>query len=294
MNKKINKAYFALFAATLAWGATIPIMKVALEHVPIFSLAFLRFGFASLILYPLVKNNLAVHKKDIPLIILVGFLGFTLHIPLFFFGLSNTKAINAGILFATVPLFSFAAASYVLREKISRNMIIGASIGFLGIVVITIQDLLQGISFYPLGDLMILLSTVAFALTDIVTKRLVKTYKSLTITFYSMFIGGLSFFPIALYDFVQNPDWISTLPLDAVAGILYGILFSSFSAYTLWQWGISKINVSRVSLFLYIQPVITTILAILLLGEKITPFFIAGAILIISGMIAANLKTSKR
>ena len=155
------KPLIALALASIFWGATGPIMKLSLVSVPLFTLAFLRFAGASLIMLPIVSKNLSVKKSDwLPLLLCAG-LGVTIHIPLFFAGLKLTTALNAGIIVSSLPLFTLIAAHIFLRERISSKLIGSAILGTLGIAIIIGKNLvLNGFSISSLGDFLILLLSI--------------------------------------------------------------------------------------------------------------------------------------
>lgn len=286
-NKKL--AIIALIIASIIWGATGSVMKLTLQHIPVFSLALIRFGSAAIILFPFVAKKLTIQKQHILILITTALFGITIHISAFFFGLKSTSAMNAGIIVTSLPLFSLFFAHLFLKEKVSPNLIIGGLIGFLGIGFIILKDVIaSGFAFAPLGDILILTSTFSFLIYEILSKKLFKVYDSLTITYYSFLFGALGFIPGAVYETFQNPQWPFNLPPSAIAGIVFGIFLSSLSAYSLWQWGLSKLPAAKVGFFLYLDPIVSTIAAILLLSEKITPPFLIGAALIFTGLFLAE------
>ncbi len=127
-------------SASLIWGATAPIMKFTLTSVPIFSLAFIRFGIAALLLFPFVLNKLFIKKGDWPILVFSALCCVTFNIGFFFLGLKLTTALNAGIIIASTPLFTILFARLFLKEKIAQNLIFGAAFGLIGIGIIISKD----------------------------------------------------------------------------------------------------------------------------------------------------------
>ncbi|HRN96611.1 MAG TPA: DMT family transporter [Candidatus Levybacteria bacterium] len=287
MSAHSARPYLYLFVATLIWGATIPIMKYALDYIPVFVLAFLRFGIATLIVFPFVKKHLKIKQEHIWLFILSATLGIFVHISLFFFGLTYTTALNTGVLISTSPLFMMVAAGFFLKEKITNRMIYGGIIGFLGILTIMLKDMNGSLQVSPLGDFLIIGSTLTLVFSEIINKKLFKFYSPFVVTFYIFLIGSIAFSPFAGQFFSQNPQFFTTLPLSAILALLFGIMFSSFLAYVLWQKGLSQVDASRAGFFVYMDPIITTVLAVLLLHEIITLPFIIGTLLIFGGILMA-------
>lgn len=294
-NNTTKLAFLALLSASVIWGATIPIMKLTLIHVPVFTLAFLRFGIASLLIFPFVKNKLKVSANDAVPIVLSALTAVTLNITFFFWAVKLTTALNVGIIGATVPILTLLAAHVFLRENITKNLFVGAAMGILGIGVIITKDFaLHGLTLSPLGDFFMLLAVLAFVASEIINKKLFVAYSPLVITFYAMCIGAITFFPAAVVENMQNPVWIYQVPFIAIFGILYGICFSSLAAYFFWHFGLSKINASQVGFFYYLDPLVATTVSVFLLSEKITPPFLIGALFIFLGIFFAESHFSSR
>lgn len=290
--KSFNKylPYIALATAAVIWGANTPIMKVTMLYVPVFSLAFLRFFVASLILLPFIYKTLSYQRKDLFSLFLAAFLGITVLITLYFLGLKMTTALNAGIIGGTMPIFALVFASLFLHEKMSERVIIGALLGLCGISIIVGKDLLvQGFDISPFGDMLILLSNIAFAAYITLSKKLSKQYSPLALTFFVFFVGSISFLPGVFMDLQANPTWYLELPKEALVGIGYGILFSGLIAFALWQYGLAKVSETQTGFFLYIPPIITTIIAISFLGEAVTEEFMIGTLLIFIGLFIAEV-----
>lgn len=286
-----KRAILALTLASILWGATPAVMKLTLATIPVFSLGFIRFGTAALLMLPFIlrSRSLKIANQDVPLVIASGVTGVVIHIPLFFFGLTLTSALNAGLFVAAIPIFTILAAHLFLKELLTRKLLIGAFLGALGIGVIIGQDLLK-VTLSPLGDLLILFSTISFVAYEIVSKKLLSRYQPLVLTFYTFAIGALVFLPFAYSELMDQPNWPLMVSDQAVLGVLYGIFFSSFAAYSLWQWGLAKLEASRVGFFLYLDPIVATVTAVVLLSEQITPPFIIGAVLIFVGLFVAEQK----
>ena len=283
-------AYTAIIGAAVIWGLTVPIMKLTLQNIPVFSLAFIRFTCAALILLPFVYKKLRIKTKDIFFIILIGLLGITFNILPFFYGLKLTSALNAGILMSTTPLITFVAAHIFLKEKVRSKTVLGALIGFAGILMVMFDNTAPSFSVSPQGDLLILASTFAFVAYEITSKKVLKKYSFLVINFYSFAVGALSFLPFTIKEMQTNSSWIIHLSRPTIFGILFGIFFSSLLGYSLWQWGLSRLEASRAGVLMYLDPVVVTIASVVILSETLTPLFLLGAASIFLGLIIAGQK----
>src|SRR3990167_381234 len=127
----------ALIIANIIWGAAAPIFKLALTNIPPYTLAFIRFFFASLIFLPLaLKHWQKINPKDF-LIITVGVIvTITLHITFFFLGLQRTESINAPIIASSGPVFIYLLSMIILKEKKNLKVLFGMMVALLGVLVI--------------------------------------------------------------------------------------------------------------------------------------------------------------
>lgn len=288
MKLNSNLAVLAIIISSVIWGATPAIMKYTLLTVPVFSLGFLRFFAASLILLPFVFRK--INLRDItPLIIITALSGITVHISLFFLGLKLTTALNAGIISAFYPILTLILAHILLSEKIKGNILVGAVLGIAGLGIIIGKDILtSGFTLSPLGDFLIISSALVGVLYAIFSKKILEKHSPVLTSFYLFAIGGLAFFPFAFWEWQTSSIWITNLEAGVISGILFGILFSSVIAHSFWQWGLSKMDVTKVGFFHYLEPVVAIITAVIILSERITIPFVLGALFILLGLIIAE------
>lgn len=287
---KIKPAYLYLLTASVIWGATPAIMKLTLLEVPPFSLGFIRMFFAGIILITFLYKDLKIKRADIGLFTLAALTGTTLNLSLFFLGLQLSHAINASLLIASVPIFTIFAAHLFLKEKLHPRIIIAGLVALIGVVFIIGKP--DGSTTLPhmLGNILLLLSSLAWVAYEIIAKKLLKTYKSTTVTFYTTAIGAATFAPLFIWEYAKNPAWITGVTPSGAAGIIYGIIFASLIAYSAWQMGLAKIPAGEASFFFYLDPITGVALSIVLLGEKLTTNIIIGGALIFAGVALAEYK----
>ncbi len=283
-----REALFALTFAAIIFGANAPITKWTLQSGSIETLAFLRFFIAFLFITILFKPNFKVHKKDIPLMLFCGIIGISLHISLYYTGLSLTSAVNAAIIASSIPILTLFFSKFFLNEKISSKFLLGGITGLFGVFFIIIRPILEsGISLHFLGNILLFGSAFSFILYEIISKKLTKrNYHTKTVASYSYLIGALTFFPFFMIDITSNG--INFINPKFLMGLSFIILFPSLIALPLWHWAVSKLEVSRVGFFLYLDPVIASVVAVFLLGEIITSSMLIGALFIFIGLYIAE------
>lgn len=286
--------YIALLLAHLIWGANFVVAKVTLQEFPPSTLAFLRFAFATLLLAPFFLSEtkvVKVDKKDLPKLILIGVLIITLNITFFFQGITRTTAINASVLTLIIPGMSVLLSWLILKEKVYLINLGGIILGLIGALVIVGLPQLMG-SFTPeilLGNIFIILATICWVFGAIIAREMLKKYPSLIVTGIAFLVGTITFIIPTIYEYIQNPSWISKVTTLGELGLAYMTFLSSVSAYFLFEWGLAKTSVVSADLFQYVEPFVAALLAILILSEQLSLELLTGAILIIIGAYLGTL-----
>ncbi|MBI4058228.1 DMT family transporter [Candidatus Gottesmanbacteria bacterium] len=285
-----QKAVLALIVANTIWGAASPIFKWALENIPLFTLAYFRFFIACLLVFPLAINkNSHLQRSDILSLITLALLGITINITFFFLGLKHAPSINAPIIASAGPVFLILASMLFLKEHPRSKTVTGTLISLVGVFIIISRPLIESGFDYGAfaGNLYFVLATLGAVGHAVISKKLLARYDALELTFWSFLIGAVSFFPFFVYE-TLHVNWLVTLDIRGITGLVFGILFSSTIAYFLYSWAIKVLPASEIGVFTYIDPVIATVIAIPLLGEVITPLFILGSFFVFAGIVVAE------
>lgn len=283
------KAIIALIIANIVWGGASPIFKWSLTNIPPFTLAFLRFGLATLILFPIVFRKFEkIDIVDIPKIFIFALSGITINITFFFLGLRLAPAINSAIIATSQPLVLLVLGAYLLKENVQKIEITGTLVSFLGVLLITLYPLL--ISGYQdgatvLGNFFFILASLGAVGAAFFGKQIFKKYPSPPITWISFLVGAMTFLPLMFLEWSTNPNWLGNLESAGIFGIIYGAFLSSALAYSLYDWGLSQIEASETGIFTYLIPITSILIAVPFFGEKITWPFIVGASLVIIGIL---------
>ncbi|MDO8551197.1 MAG: DMT family transporter [bacterium] len=291
MNLKLSrhqKAIIALVIANIIWGAASPIFKWSLDNIHPFTLAFFRFWLAALILLPFAWNNLKVEKKDWHTLIILSISGITFNISFFFLGLSLAPSINAPIIATSGPIFLLMGCWFYLKEKIKKKIIFGTLIGFLGVSLIILQPLLEnGFDGEVLGNLFFVLATIGAVIHTVFARKIMPHYSAVTITFWSFFIGALTFAPFFSWE-TGKYGLLAGISYVGITGIVFGVVLCSVAAYYLFNLSIKMLQAQEVGVFAYLDPIVAIIIAIPLLGEIPTPLYILGSLFVLVGILTAE------
>lgn len=287
MNPK-HKAFIALIIANIIWGAAPPIFKWSLDSISPLSLAFFRFLFATIIIFPFAYKHLRIQKKDIGDFLLIGIFGATLNIGLFFLSLQYIPSINAPLIGSSAPLVVLLMYFFVFHQKPKLKAITGALVGLIGVLIIILQPILQnGFNASVLGNILLVGSLLCGLVHLIVSKKIATKYPAITITFYSFLIPIFTFFPFFMNEAITSgTTYLSNS--KALIGILYGAVFASFLAYFLYYWAMKFLKASDIAIFAYVPPVIAVMVAFPLLGETLSPTYLAGALFVFLGLYIAE------
>lgn len=283
-----QKAILALVAANIIWGAASPIFKWSLTNIQPFTLAFLRFFCASLILLPFVFRNLEIKKEDWLNLILLTFSGVTFNISFFFLGLRLAPSIDAPIIATAGPIFLLLGSFFFLKETLKKRIVLGTIIGLLGVLLIVLRPLFEnGWDFAILGNFFFILATLGGVAHALFVKKIIAHYEPVVLTFWAFFIGGLTFLPFFLYE-INQYGFLPNLAIPGITGILFGIFLCSALAYFLFHWAIKQLLAQEVGVFTYLDPIIAIVIAYPLLGEIPTPTYLLGSTFVFLGIFIAQ------
>ena len=289
---QLSKRHLALLSLAIAyiiWGATAPIFKWSMEEITPYTLGFLRFMIAALIILPFAYKKIAIKKEDIPKFLMLATIGITLSISLFLTGLQLTTSINAPILQSITPLLMIIGSVWYLHEKLSKKVIIGGTISLIGVLLIVLEPIfVSGPDGSIPGNILILLAVAGGVIYTILLKKYHLPYPAVTIVFWTFLFGGLLFLPAFLTELIFLQPF-SQFDVKGVIGVGYGALFSSAIAFFLYAYSLEYLTASEVSIFIYIEPVITVLVAIPLLHETINSTYILGTFIVFLGIFIAEV-----
>ena len=285
---KHKLAILALITANIIWGASFPIYKWALVDIPPFTFVYLRFFLGALILFPFVYKNIKIQKEDIGKLVSYSLIGITLAISLLFLGLRLSPSINAPIIFSSGPIILILFSIFYLREKPKKKVLLGTLISLFGVLIVVMRPVLEhGFNLAILGNFFFVLACIADATSIVILEKIMKRYSPMTIVFWTFLIGCMPLLPLVAIEQLQNP-LLKGIRMQGIIGIVYGALFAATAAHLLFAFGAKYIKTSEVGIFAYVDPVATALIAIPLLGETITFYYLLGAVFVFAGIFIAE------
>lgn len=289
MRGKILGHLGALLVVT-AWGASFIGTKVLMEDAlltPIEVFVY-RFSIAYVLLFAVTfKKIFANNIKDELQLLLCGVCGGSLYYVLENYALHYTTTGNVSLLSGLSPMITAALMALMFRAKIGAGLVIGSIIAFTGVGFIIFGDG-AGLEINPLGDILALLSAFAWAIYAVAAKRLVPLYSSLFITRKLFFYGVLTALPLLLIG--EAPTHLHTLLSNTafLLNLLFLVIFCSLLAYVIWNYAMKALGPVATNNYLYLQPLVTLVVAYFTIGEKISVMGYIGCLLIISGLVISD------
>jgi len=278
---------FAASIAIVFWGISFVATKTALREVSPVTLITTRFVIGAAVLL-LIVRELPPRSAWGPLA-LMGFVGVFVHQMLQAFALTMTSATSTGWLIGITPLWSAALSAIFLRERFGGWKVAGLVGGFAGtLLVVTKGEFSARVLGAPstVGDLMILLSTVNWAVYSILGHKTIRTLGPRRATSGAMLFGALMLLPF----FVAQRGWTELPRLSGTgwSAVLFLAVGCSALGYLFWYGALEQIEVSRVAALLYAEPLVTFVAAMLLLGERVTGVVVAGGLLVLVSVFVSQ------
>lgn len=284
--------------AVVFWGASFIATKIALRDVSPITLVWLRFGIGVLILGAAVLIRRQIPKFDfkaLAYLSLLGFLGITFHQMLQSNGLITSQASTSAWIVASSPVFIAILGWLVLRESLGWTRAAGIALAGLGVLLVVTEGDLASLwlgSFGRPGDILILISAVNWAVFSILSRRELERYAPTSMMFVVMGFGWLfTWLPFLLSG--PGPAEIEKLTGSGWIGVGFLGIFCTGLAYIFWYDALKQIPASQVGAFLYMEPLVTVMVAAAVLGESLLFATAIGGAIILLGVWLVNRRANR-
>jgi drug/metabolite transporter (DMT)-like permease len=290
---KNSKLYFFFIIGlpVIFWAFAFPFIKIGLEELSPINLTIIRLFFVCSVFLVLFcskrKHFSKLHKKDIPSIFLLGFVGVVVYHLGLNYGEQYISPSAASLIIATIPLFVVLLAAVYLHEPLTWKITFGILLSLFGVVIISTigkPDATIEIT-YLSGAFGVLVAALVGAGYTIAGKKILERYTALSLTVYAFLFGSLGLLPFLSSSLIRE---ILSLSPKGWFAVVFLALFSTVISYVFWFVALELKSASEVSIYLYFIPVLSTCLSYLLFQEQITWFFLSGGALVILGLFIVN------
>ncbi len=282
-----------LLVANLIYATSYVATRVVLEEIGPAALALARLLIGSAILIPVA---LAVRRRDTRRlsgrerwsVFWMGLLGFAGAFAFAHWGIARSTATNAALLITVEPVSLMLLSPALLGERLARRDVLIAAMTLTGaalVVVNGIPGLTRAVAPHWRGDLLLVLSGLAYASYTLLGRRVLLRHSAIAVTAWSIAWGALAMGPLALLEWAGGLR--PSCSAQALASVLYLSVVITAFGYLAWNWALERVPAPRAAIFLTVQPLAGALLGVAWLGEPVTVFTVVGGLLILTGLTLA-------
>ncbi|GAO44469.1 DMT family transporter [Flavihumibacter petaseus] len=289
-----------LFAviATIIWSGNFIVARAVIKDVPPISLAFFRWLLATIILLPFAFRQLRtewdVVGNNWKYFLFIAFTGITLFNTFVYVAGHYSPAINLALIGTTSsPIMAIMLSAIFLQEKIPWQRVAGLLLCITGILLLLSRGDLRNL--YQLqfgkGDGYVLLGAFAFAIYNVLVRKKPAGIGPLSFLLLIFGLGTILLIPGLVWEINHEPPihWSASI----IGVMVYLGAGTSVIAYLCWNAAISRLGTSRTALFGNLIPLFASLEALWLLQEKFTMLHLVCSVVIIIGLVLANLTTRR-
>lgn len=278
--------------AIFIWAGNTVITKMSAGAIFPAEIGFYRWLLAGLLFTPFMLKQVVAHwsaiRPNLGKICVLGVLGMAVYQSLAYFAASMTSATNMGIILSLMPLMSLAMAIVSLGQRLTAGALVGAVLSLIGVMVVVSSGSLAALLEHGvnLGDALMLIATLAYALYSTLLKKWQLRLPPLVLLYLQVLVAVVVLFPL----FAASPKIGPTaqnIPL-----VLYACLLASMIAPLLWMQAVVRLGPSRTVLFFNLLPVITALIAAVVLREQLALYHLVGGALTLGGVIVSERWTT--
>ena len=294
MSKRLL-AHLALFGANLIYGINFTVAKdVMPEYINPLGFILVRVTGAVALFWIIFRLFYyeKVASKDLGRLALCGLFGVAINQMLFFEGLNLTTPINAAVIMVTNPIIVLLIGFGFATEKITLSKLIGVAIGASGaILLITNGGNLALSQEHFWGNIMVLLNASSYAIYLVIVKPLMKKYKPITVISWVFLFGILFVIPFGWNEFAAI-QW-SSMPSNILWKVAFVVIGTTFFAYLFNIFGLNTLNPSTVSTYIYLQPVLATMVALIANSDQLDFTKVMSTLIIFIGVYMVSKKPNE-
>jgi len=286
-------AILAALGATTIYGINHTIAKgVMPTYVKPFGFIFLRLFGASLLFWGISffgpKEKL--ERRDWGRLLVCAFFGMGINMLSFFKGLDLSTPINSAVLITITPILVVILSALFIKEKITIQRGIGVFLGLIGALALILfgAEIRQDATNIPLGNMLFIVNATSYGLYLILVKKLLEKYHPFTLMKWMFGIGFIITLPITYTEF-KEIQW-SHLPVEALGAIAFVIIGTTFLTYLFNVFALTQLKASTVGVFIYLQPLIGIIFAIVAGKDHLTLVKFLAIVLVLIGVYLVSKK----
>jgi len=276
----------ALVAVQVFFGLHYIAAKFIMTAIPPRSWAVLRIVPAAALLMVIVliarPRRLPRQPRDLAAIALFSIFGVVINQVCFVEGLSRTPTSHSAIINTSIPVATLLIAILFGRERATRRKLAGIGLSLGGVLYLIGHGGAMVGGEIVAGDLLNLVNALSYSFFLVISKPILSRHSSLAVTAELLAFGAIGITALGLPQLATLD--LSLVPVSVWWVAILVILFATVAAYILNTWALKRVESSMVALFIYLQPVIASVLGVLALGEPLGVETLVSAALIFTGL----------
>lgn len=289
--RRESSAEVALLFTVVIWSLNFTAVKSAIGPFEPLSFAAVRFGLGALVTVALVRWREGAprfRRADLPLLVAAALTGTTLNQFSFVNSLREGTAVNAALLIGTIPIWTTVVAMAAGQERPAARHWVGVLAGMAGVLLIVLGGAGRLGGGSPLGDVFALGTAATWGIYSVMIRPLMARYSALQLSAFVMSVGTVGLVLVGLPSLaVQRWEGIGGEPWLA---LLYATFFSVVLTNLLYFTAIHRVGAARAALFIYLEPFLGVLFAVVLLGETVTAVQLLGGVVVIGAILLGRTR----
>jgi drug/metabolite transporter (DMT)-like permease len=290
--------YPLLMLCGVLWGSNMVAGRAVHTLISPATLSFGRWLVAMAVLLPFAGFGLIAQRHVIArewrLLVGLGGVGGALFHTLVYAALNRTTAVNAGLIMSITPVVIVAMSWAIFRDRITARQGFGIAASLVGVAVILLRGEPARLFRLELnlGDVWMLLAVPAWAYYSVVLRRRPPELSPLSLLTTTAIVALLMLLPLTLLERAVGAPL--TVDRETIAAVVYLGLFATVVAFVFWNRAVAEVGANAAGHFLHLIPASSVLLGVVLLGEPVFRYHLAGIALIACGILLANSRRAER
>ena len=289
---RIVRAHIFLTILTIISGFNYTIAKKVMpEFIQASSIIWIRMVCTAtffLLFIALSKRSFKIEQKDYVRLFLCAIFGIVINQIFFFEGLSRTSPINTSLIMSGIPITVFILSIAFIKEKMNAWNLFGLLLSATGAVILLLDSRGKFEGLF-IGDVFILINAISYGIFLILARQLMRTYDSVTVIFWIFLMGACLSFPYSYLNYTTT-DWLH-IPTYAWLSLGFIVVFATIVNYYIGVDVLKDISPAVSSMYVYIQPIVTTLVALYFGSDALDDKKLLSSIAILVGVYLVGKST---
>jgi drug/metabolite transporter (DMT)-like permease len=283
--------YLLLAGAVACWAGNFVVARAMRDVLPPVSLNMWRWLIALVILLPFAAGEVVRHRELVrrhaPLLLALGATGVAAFHTFVYLALSHTTVMSAVLLGSTIPVLIPLLSWAIFRDRLTPLQGVGLGVSLLGALTVIVRGDPRAVLTLQLdaGALWMAAAVPMWALYSVLLKAVPRAMPPLTLLTTTTVAGLLLLLPVYAWRLADGERL--PLTLGSAAAVLYIGVFAAVVAFLFWNRGVAMVGPNRAGLFIHLMPVFGAGLSFAFLGETLASYHLAGAALVVVGLVMA-------